>query len=79
MKEIISFFSNNLLRKGLLFTLVFTFAATMFAQEGEKKDMRYGGFARLYSMGDNPYIIDPDNINIILHILLFTLTSYGEI
>ena len=62
MKEIISFFSNNLLRKGLLFTLVFTFAATMFAQEGEKKDMRYGGFARLYSMGDNPYIIDPDNI-----------------
>ncbi|MBW7842489.1 MAG: hypothetical protein H3C40_07205 [Ignavibacterium sp.] len=62
MKEIASFFLNNLLKKGLVFALIFTFTATMFAQEVEKKDVRYGGFARLYSMGDNPYVIDPDNI-----------------
>jgi len=32
------------------------------AQDGEKKDNRYGGYARLYSMGSNPYVVDPDNI-----------------
>lgn len=62
MKEFTSFLINNLLKKGLLLSIIFTFVATSFAQEGEKKDIRYGGFARVYSMGDNPYIIDPDNI-----------------
>jgi len=45
-----------------LFLTLFVFAISVsFAQEGEK-DNRYGGYARLHSMGDNPYIIDPDNI-----------------
>jgi hypothetical protein len=43
----------------LLFVLIFSVQSS--AQE-EGKDMRYGGYARLYSMGDNPYIIDPENI-----------------
>ena len=34
-----------------------------FAQD-EKKDIRTGGYARLYAMGDNPYVIDPDNIKL---------------
>ncbi len=42
--------------------LVFVSSVSLFAQEGEKKDPRYGGYARVFSMGDNPYIIDPDNI-----------------
>ncbi|HQI40664.1 MAG: hypothetical protein B6D44_09200 [Ignavibacteriales bacterium UTCHB2] len=62
MKESVSFLINNLLKKGLLLAIIFTFVATSFAQEGDKKDVRYGGFARIYSMGDNPYIIDPDNV-----------------
>ncbi len=45
-----------------LIALVFVFSTFTNAQNEEKKDVRYGGFARLYSMGDNPYVIDPDNI-----------------
>ena len=44
-----------------LITFVFIFSSSVFAQDGVK-DNRYGGYARLYSMGDNPYIVDPDNI-----------------
>ncbi len=46
-----------------LFTITFVsiLSSNVFAQDGVK-DNRYGGFARLYSMGDNPYIVDPDNI-----------------
>jgi len=44
-----------------LTTFVFIFSSVVFAQDGVK-DNRYGGYARLYSMGDNPYIVDPDNI-----------------
>lgn len=62
MKKSVPFLINNLLKKGLLLAIIFTFVATSFAQEGDKKDVRYGGFARIYSMGDNPYIIDPDNV-----------------
>lgn len=40
---------------------MFIISFASFAQEGEK-NIRYGGYARLYSMGDNPYIVDPDNI-----------------
>jgi hypothetical protein len=46
----------------ILFAVVFVFSMLTSAQEGEKKDPRYGGFARLYSMGDNPFVVDPDNI-----------------
>ncbi|MGQ9798583.1 MAG: hypothetical protein ACUVRG_04710 [Ignavibacterium sp.] len=44
-----------------LISFTFTFSSSVFAQDGVK-DNRYGGYARLYSMGDNPYIVDPDNI-----------------
>ncbi len=55
-------FSNSLMPK--LFTAIFILfqASTAFAQDDGMKDHRYGGFARLHSMGDNPYIVDPDNI-----------------
>ena len=46
----------------LFIALVFVFSSFTTAQNEEKKDVRYGGFARLHSMGDNPYVIDPDNI-----------------
>lgn len=44
-----------------LISFVFIFSSSVYAQDGVK-DNRYGGYARLYSMGDNPYIVDPDNI-----------------
>jgi hypothetical protein len=44
-----------------LTTFVIIFSSVAFSQDGVK-DNRYGGYARLYSMGDNPYIVDPDNI-----------------
>lgn len=62
MKEFFSFSFSNLLQKGLVIAILFIFTAASFAQEGEKKDIRYGGYARIYSMGDNPYVVDPDNI-----------------
>lgn len=46
----------------LLIVFVFVLSTFTMAQNEEKKDVRYGGFARLYSMGDNPYVVDPDNI-----------------
>jgi hypothetical protein len=46
-----------------LLTFVFVFSVATFAQEGEK-NVRYGGYARLFSMGDNPYVVDPDNIKL---------------
>ena len=46
----------------ILFAVVFVFSVLTSAQDDEKKDPRYGGFARLYSMGDNPFVVDPDNI-----------------
>lgn len=53
------------LSKGLavlsLISFVIIFTSSVSAQDGVK-DNRYGGYARLYSMGDNPYIVDPDNI-----------------
>lgn len=52
MKKVVSF----------LLTVVFVFSVLTFAQEGEKKDSRYGGYARLYSLGSNPFVVDPDNI-----------------
>lgn len=62
MKEFSSFYTSNLLTKVLGLTFIFIFSFTLFAQEVEKKDPRYGGYARLFSMGDNPYVVDPDNI-----------------
>lgn len=44
-----------------LISFTFIFSSSVFGQD-EVKDNRYGGYARLYSMGDNPYIVDPDNI-----------------
>lgn len=46
-----------------LLTFVFIFSVATFAQEGEK-NVRYGGYARLFSMGDNPYVVDPDNMKL---------------
>ncbi|MBS4034821.1 MAG: hypothetical protein KGZ85_10170 [Ignavibacterium sp.] len=48
----------------MFFAAVFllSFSVLLFAQDDGVKDSRYGGFARLHSMGDNPYIVDPDNI-----------------
>jgi hypothetical protein len=50
-------------KKFLFFAFIITLSTIVFAQEGEK-DNRYGGYARLHSMGDNPYIVDPDNIKL---------------
>lgn len=46
----------------LLAVFILLLSTTAFAQDDGVKDHRYGGFARLHAMGDNPYIIDPDNI-----------------
>jgi hypothetical protein len=62
MKEFPSFYMSNHLVKVLALTFIFIFSLPSFAQEVVKKDQRYGGYARLYSMGDNPFIVDPDNI-----------------
>ncbi len=62
MKDFFSFSGSNLLIKVFALTFMFVFSFTLLAQDGEKKDPRYGGYARLFSMGDNPFIIDPDNI-----------------
>ena len=62
MKDFFSFYRSNLLTKVLGLTFIFIFSFTLFAQEVEKKDPRYGGYARIFSMGDNPFIVDPDNI-----------------
>ncbi len=62
MKEFSSFYRSNLLIKVFALTFIFIFSSTLLAQDGEKKDPRYGGYARLFSMGDNPFIVDPDNI-----------------
>lgn len=56
----VRYLSNGLVIFSLMF-YVLLFSSSIFAQDGVK-DNRYGGFARLYSMGDNPYIVDPDNI-----------------
>jgi hypothetical protein len=45
----------------VLFLLIFSLL--IFAQDGQK-DIRYGGYARLTAMGDNPYIVDPDNMKL---------------
>jgi hypothetical protein len=52
-----------MVKKILFITCIFALSSLIFAQEGEK-DQRYGGYARLYSMGDNPYIVDPNNITV---------------
>jgi len=62
MKKSSTFFRSGFVLGVILFAFIFSFSTLLLAQEGEKKDMRYGGYARLYSMGDNPFIVDPDNI-----------------
>lgn len=61
MEKVTFSFSNSLLQKVLFAALMLFYISPLFGQDGVK-DNRYGGFARLYSMGDNPYIVDPDNI-----------------
>lgn len=46
----------------LLAVFIVILSSATFAQDDGVKDHRYGGFARLHAMGDNPYIVDPDNI-----------------
>ncbi len=46
----------------LFVVIVFSLSLTTLAQDDGVKDHRFGGFARLHAMGDNPYIVDPDNI-----------------
>lgn len=54
-------FRTKILASSMLIFFICIFSSSIFAQDGVK-DNRYGGYARLYSMGDNPYIVDPDNI-----------------
>ncbi|MDP2364426.1 MAG: hypothetical protein Q8M94_11745 [Ignavibacteria bacterium] len=61
MKEPATFFEPIFIRRVLMLTFIFIFSFISFAQDAVK-DNRYGGFARVYSMGDNPFIVDPDNI-----------------
>jgi hypothetical protein len=63
MKELTTVFGQNFAQRVIFFSFLFVFSFLSFAQEGEK-DNRYGGYARLHSMGDNPYIVDPDNIKL---------------
>jgi hypothetical protein len=48
-------------RKLFILSLALFMTVTLFAQDGEKCH-RYGGYARWYSMGNNPYIVDPVDI-----------------
>ncbi len=61
MKSVTSFFSPSLMQKILPILLIVLISSLSFAQD-EVKCYRYGGFARLHAMGDNPYIVDPDNM-----------------
>jgi len=63
MKELTTVFGQNFAQRVIFFSFLFVFSFLSFAQEGEK-DNRYGGYARIHSMGDNPYIVDPDNIKL---------------
>jgi opacity protein-like surface antigen len=63
MKKFSSVFGKSWFGTAILCFFILVFSATSFAQDGEK-DHRYGGYARLYSMGSNPYIVDPDNIKL---------------
>ena len=81
MKELTTVFGQNFAQRVIFFSFLFVFSFLSFAQEGEK-DNRYGGYARLHSMGDNPYIVDPDRSNTFKaqsRIFLHTQTSYGII
>ena len=64
MKKLVTFSDSSFLMGAILFTLIFSFSSVLIAQNIEKKDHRYGGYARLFSMGDNPYVVDPDNIKL---------------
>lgn len=63
MRELTALLRQNFVQKVLFLGFILVFSFISFAQEGAK-DNRYGGYARLYSMGDNPYIVDPDNIKL---------------
>lgn len=63
MKGRNSFLKSNLFTKVFALAFILVFSFTTFAQDGEK-DNRYGGYARLYSLGSNPYVVDPDNIKL---------------
>ena len=57
------FTNKKLLYKIFLVTFILIFSCMSYSQN-DIKDMRYGGYARLHAMGDNPYIVDPDNIKL---------------
>jgi hypothetical protein len=63
MRELTTLLRYNFVQKVLFLCFILVFSFISFAQDGER-DNRYGGYARLYSMGDNPYIVDPDNIKL---------------
>lgn len=54
---------KNLLFKMFLVSFILIFSCMSYSQD-EMKDIRYGGYARLHAMGDNPYVVDPDNIKL---------------
>ena len=54
---------KNLLFKIFLVSFILIFSCMSYSQD-EMKDIRYGGYARLHAMGDNPYVVDPDNIKL---------------
>ena len=47
-------------RKLFIFSLIVLMVSCTFAQDG--KNLRAGGYARIYSLGYNPYVVDIDNI-----------------
>lgn len=63
MRELITLLRVNLTQKVLFLGFILIFSFVSFAQDGVK-DNRYGGYARLYSLGSNPYVVDPDNIKL---------------
>jgi hypothetical protein len=56
-------FTKHSSYKVLLVFFILLFSFLSYAQDGGK-DIRYGGYARLSAMGDNPYIVDPDNMKL---------------
>lgn len=50
-------------KKLFILSFAILMTVTLFAQDGEKCQ-RYGGYARWFSMGSNPYIVDPLDVTV---------------
>jgi hypothetical protein len=64
MLQFSTFFTNrSFLYKIFIVFFILIFSSMSYSQDG-MRDVRYGGYARLHAMGDNPYVVDPDNIKL---------------